>query len=101
MFVCELCKNEPFDKILIKPLQKSLKERVDDLTSLANLLRSDVKLGLDIYNPIFYKILHVPYFDPTYKLLERKVRSELLSVCYVHFLKLGSRRCCFKSFHAK
>lgn len=56
-----------------KATDVSTHEKLRELITLTNLMRADIKEAASCYRPIFNRVLHYPYFDPNYKLLERKV----------------------------
>mgnify|MGYP001795581731 CR=1 FL=1 len=41
--------------------------------SLLRVVESDITEAVSCYQPIFERVLRFPYFDPNYKVLERKV----------------------------
>ncbi|KAF6032338.1 hypothetical protein EB796_009359 [Bugula neritina] len=55
----------------------SMKDKIGGYMKLCKTLYSDVNQSLETYHTIFYRLLHVPYFDAVYRTLERKLSSEL------------------------
>jgi len=53
--------------------QISMKDKIGGYMKLCKTLYSDVNQSLETYHTIFYRLLHVPYFDAVYRTLERKV----------------------------
>ncbi|XP_067937047.1 BAI1-associated protein 3-like [Watersipora subatra] len=62
---------------LFQQEETPVKEKIRELTNFTNLLSLDLRQGLRSYEPLFQAHLRMPYFDHTYRVLEKKLSSEV------------------------